>query len=283
MSFKNQMLSVDYVKAVLHARDSEIVSLKNGTGFIVDAGIPLIKKFFPVWLEFYTTSGELVLPQRRGLRIIMWDEQRAEGESVLQKKRGWWQTKSIFTTRRAPTAYLEVRQDYFKSWSRTAKFLRNRWLKKIENKDVRIEKKNFEEFRKAYLDSQLKKRTKIFYNSQMPGFEKFYKEKANYFLVRDLQDKILGGVCIVEETKLNQAVYQYVFAEKSKENAFVGVGIIDFCMRFSLDHNYPFLNLTAIYEKGQDKSWRGLTKFKLKFSPKILHFKNSYFKIIWEN
>jgi hypothetical protein len=247
------------------------------------AKVSVHKKIFPVSIEVFISETKPEFPTARGLHIVVWHKIKTEfGENNIRRENGFMQAKWIFTHKREPIAYIDLSQknlnNYYSAWGSTIKNHRNKWLRELDCKTILITEVTIDEFLKHYKECDIKKSLKNFYANQARALTISYKKDIFFYLLKR-EGVIVAGTCIVDDDETQQSVYQYMFCDKSTQNKHIGVGIIDFCIKHTFKKGYSYLNLTAVYEKGQSTSWRGLTKFKTQFKPKISTCKNIYFRI----
>jgi hypothetical protein len=282
MQWQSLHESKKYLQAIFVGKFFGLIEDKN----VLGAKLAVQTKFFETPIlsaEYFVSRSEPEVVKFRGLRFIFWDVPIIEGESFVKKQKGWLQACGPFFQRRPPMAYLDLKDknkyNYFKDWGRTLKNHRNRWLHDLASRELEIEKVVLEVFHEKYLESSLAPRLRKFYGEQMLSFAAVYKDDCEFFLIKNKEGEVLAGTCILNDRQLGQTVYQYAFSKKEAKYKHVGVGMINMCILQTFEQGNIFLNMTAVYEKGQDKSWKGLTAFKMQFHPKISSYKNTYFKI----
>jgi hypothetical protein len=264
-----------------HAHTEKIDDIYIG---VIKKTISLWKISLPIHLYYYTSTVPAPVVPDRGLSFIFWNKIRRDStESRSTTERGYLQMRGFFAQSRPPIAYIDLRSTYMDSyysrWGGSLKNHRNKWLRNIESAEVEIVSVPLDEFVKEYKESDIKLSLKKFYIKQMHDFKKSYGEDMSTYFVKDKQANIIAGTCILDDKETQQCIYQYAFSNKSPEYKYVGVGIIDFCIRHTLEKGFGFLNLTAVWDKYQPKSWKGLTAFKLQFHPTISDCRLAYFKI----
>ena len=238
---------------------------------------------FPISINYITTSQLPVIEKRRGLHLVLWDRVKEDdSEADTEKVMGWCQAKGILAQRRPPVAYLDLRnineENYFKQWSRTVHLFRNRWNRDLAQGKFKINEVSVEDFVIEYKKSSIGKSQKKFYLNQIKNVYKNYENDIKFYFIVNKNNAVVAGVGLIEDRFLNQLIYMYVFTNKDKEFKHIGVGIIDYAVKFCLQNNINYFNFTPIWEKGHSSSWKGFTEFKLKFNPKLLRCKNSYIK-----
>ncbi len=260
-------------------------------GEVPQAGFRINFFFFKV--DYYVCDTQPVPLFCRGLRIVVWDKREVENSEEAgnikikdMKIKGWLQVKWPFKPGRPHIAYLDniqiKKENYFKNWSKTLKYYRHKWLKNLENKNIEIVEVDINTFIEFYKKANMSFYLKRFFTKQMQNFKKVYKEDMHFYLIKDLlkdeKENVIAGTCILDDKEIGQAIYMYVFTYKRSEYKYIGVGIIDFCVQYAIKNNLNILNLTAIYTKGQDKTWRGFTEFKMHFDPKIAKYNDTFVK-----
>jgi hypothetical protein len=243
---------------------------------------------FPFIAEYFTSHKEPEIKPERGVKIIFWDRpiEQDNSSSKIAFQKGWWQAKWMFSQSRPPTAYVDLTDlninNYFENWGHTLKNHRNKWLSQLERKSIVLAKVSVSEFYDYYSKSSLKKRLRKFYGKQMFDFTKSYREDIHFYLIYNEVREVIAGTCIVDDFETEQSIYQYVFTDKSNKYKYVGVGIIDLCIKHTFEKEFKRLNLTAVWEKGQPNSWKGLSRFKDQFNPVISRCYNTYVKFIFK-
>ena len=265
-----------------HARVEKVGDTYIG---VITRTLYLGKQSFPINLYYHTSEFSALIKPARGLSFIFWNKIRKDStEPRRQSEKGYLQMIGPFAQSRAPIAYLDLqnvsKENYYILWSSTLKNHRNKWLRNIENGEILVAEVVLQDFIAEYKKSDIKKSLKSFYLKQMLDFKNAYAQDMTTYLIKDSAGKVLAGTCILDDRETKQCIYQYAFSHKSPKYKYIGVGIIDFCIRHTLDKSFSFLNLTATWDKYQPKSWRGLTSFKMQFNPTVSDCRFAYFKIL---
>lgn len=285
-SWVHQSQSLTYLRSIFVGK---YFSLFERNVYGAKLTIPLGKgKFsFPFVAEYITSIEEPMLVSERGFKIVFWDKvMKSPDEKRVEDISGWIQAKWMFDQKRYPTAYMDLRDstldNYFEEWSHNLKNYRNKWQSQINKKLILIEEVDIKTFHNFYSKSSLKKRLREFYGQQMFDFALAYNQNIHFYLIKNQVDEVVAGTCIVDDLETEQSIYQYAFIDKGNEYKCIGVGIIDLCIRHAFEQGFRFLNLTAVWEKGQPASWKGFTTFKLKFKPTIAYCRNTYLKFTFK-
>lgn len=279
----HQMQSEKYLKSIFVGERFSVFKI-NVWGSCLVFNHRLGEWNFPFVAEYFTSHKEPEIKSERGIKIVFWDKpiEQNDTPNKINSQNGWLQAKWMFSQSRPPTAYIDLTNlnvsNYFEGWGHTLKNHRNKWLSQIERKNIKLVKVSVSEFYDYYSKSSLKKRLRKFYGKQMFDFEKSYGEDIYFYLIYNGVDEVVAGTCIVDDFETKQSIYQYVFTDKSNKYKYIGVGIIDLCIRHTFEKGFHFLNLTAVWEKGQPSSWKGLSKFKDQFNPIISRCHNTYVK-----
>lgn len=241
----------------------------------------------PFIAEYITSTHEPTLVSERGLKIVFWDKvMNSPDEKRVEARSGWIQAKWMFDQKRPPTAYIDLRghtlDNYFEDWGHTLKNHRNKWLSQLNKKMITLEEVDVQTFHNFYAQSSLRKRLRKFYGKQMFDFAQAYQKNIHFYLIKNEVEEVVAGTCIVDDLETEQSIYQYVFTDKANKYKYIGVGIIDLCIQHTFEQGFSFLNLTAVWEKGQPNSWKGLSKFKDQFHPTISYCRNTYLKFTFK-
>lgn len=283
----HQMQSERYLGSIFVGKHFSVFK-RNVWGACLYFNHRLGKWNFPFIAEYFTSRKEPEIKSERGIKIAFWDRpmEQEDGPNKIVSQEGWWQAKWIFSQSRPPTAYIDLTHlninNYFEAWGHTLKNHRNKWLSQIERKNIILVKVSVYEFHNNYVKSSLKKRLRKFYGKQMFDFAQLYKDDIHFYLIFNDKKEVIAGTCIVDDFETKQSIYQYVFTDKSNKYKYVGVGVIDLCIKHTFEKGFQFLNLTAVWEKGQPNSWKGLSKFKDQFNPIISRCYNTYVKLTFK-
>jgi hypothetical protein len=283
----HQMQSEKYLKSIFTGKHLSVFK-RNVWGACLAFNHRFGKWNFPFIVEYFTSHLEPNIQSERGIKIVFWDKpiEQYENSHKINPQKGWLQARWVFSQSRPPTAYIDLTNlnisNYFEGWGHTLKNHRNKWLSQIERKNIKLVKVSVSEFHDHYSKSSLKKKLRKFYGKQMYDFAKSYGENIYFYLIYNERKEVIAGTCIVYDFETKQSIYQYVFTNKSNKYKYIGVGIIDLCIKHTFEKGFYFLNLTAVWEKGQPNSWKGLSRFKDQFNPIISRCYNTYVKLIFK-
>ncbi len=267
-----------------HGRVEKVDGIHVG---VITRTLYLGNQSFPINLYYYTSEFSTLIKPARGLSFIFWNKIRRDStESRRQSEKGYLQMIAPFAQSRAPIAYINLqhtsRENYYSFWGSTLKNHRNKWLRNLESGEIVVAEVTLQDFILEYKKSDIKKSLRDFYLKQMLDFKNAYDEDMTTYLIKDSVGKVLAGTCILDDYETKQSIYQYAFSHKSPTQKYIGVGIVDFCIQHTIDKGLHFLNLTAVWDKYQPKSWQGLTSFKMQFNPTISDCRFAYFKILFK-
>jgi hypothetical protein len=101
-----------------------------------------------------------------------------------------------------------------------------------------------------------------------------HREYGNKFLecylIKDVaSDTYIAGLAAPFDVECLFSYYLTIFTTKTREHHSAGVGLIDHWTRRCMDRGVKYQNLGAIYKKGNDRTWKGFSNFKLKLNPTI--------------
>ncbi len=222
---------------------------------------------WPIMFEEYVSDTEPDLsvsdPQcKANNRIILW---RRLTRNDIPK--GWHQPSR---TSSKLEGFFELRPDeeYWKKWSKSARYDRRRWHTELLNKKYIIESITIEEFEQTYTKSSIAQKIgkDIFYILKRKALDKNTAQYVELFGIRVIKTgEVIACMGIIHSPTRNASYYQAGCIRDTTMSEPIMLGLIDHWFAHEVTRSTRFLHAGYSWQKGETKSWKGFSQFKAKF------------------
>ncbi len=155
---------------------------------------------------------------------------------------------------------------YWRTWSKTARQDRKKWLTEVAGQTHRIRTATFTEYEQAYRVSSVAKRThgdSIFLATRL---EVASPECMTYWVAEQLSDNaIKAGIAVMNSHTTKNTYYVAGFHHTDSRNDPLMIGLIDEWFRTAQQQGQTFLHMGRFWQPGESSSWKGFSIFKAKF------------------
>lgn len=224
--------------------------------------------FWPLTFEEYVSDKEpdLSISDPKGNarnRLVWW--RRIVRADVPP---GWYQLS------RRPSrfeGFAEIKEkDYWRSWTKTARYDRRVWHEDFLNKKYTIEKISYPEFEVSYLKSSVVKKVGT---EALHMVERLKEEHTQLWGVRDIRaNTIIAGMAVIDSPTHRAAYYLSGFKLPTSANDPVMTGLLDHCFASLQKSGGRFLQTGGFWHRGKPRSWKGFSQFKAKFGMRYIAY-----------
>ena len=156
-------------------------------------------------------------------------------------------------------------ENYFETWSESARRYRRKWRDEFLDKTYSIEQISPKEFDSGYMQSSVGKKLKRL-------FPDLVARKLAAGVAVELwgarhkdSGEIVAGVATITSPTHRASYYLCGFILEKYADAPVMVGLMDHWYRRGLEANLQYLHFGRFWQKGDPKEWKGFSEFKSKF------------------
>ncbi len=235
---------------------------------------------WPLMFEQYVTDTEPT-PSSKDTGAL------ARNRAVLWKRihrtdipKGWY-TLSTSPWRVDGFIALSPTEDYRALWHKQPRRDLRLWKEQFENISYRIEKISFDDYKKAYANSTVKKNAGSF---SIEALERKYADpigRAHMQLwgVRNIATSaIVAGISLRFSPSHNSATYEAPFITPEAKKIYAMTALIDRWFTESQQRGIQFLVFNTFWHKGEPKSWKNFSLFKSHFGPRYI----AYPPVLWK-
>jgi len=238
--------------------------------------IGMYRRFWPIVVEEYISDKEPVEADSdpEGIsanRMIIW--QRVFRDDA---PKGWRKLKQK-PPQLEGFATLE-KNDYWTSWSESARRYRRKWHDEFAGKEYAIERVGMDEFLKHYSASNIKSYIKKLYAEIV---ERKHNTGAHidFLAARHLPTgDIAAAMAIVDSPTHKGSHYLCGFIKPEYEKVPAMVGLMDAWHARGLTNNTKFLHFGRFWQKGDPHDWKGFSQFKSKFGLRYVAYPPALFR-----
>lgn len=153
-------------------------------------------------------------------------------------------------------------------------------IKIAQKKGIKAEiSKDFEAFRKVWLESQKRKKISFATSSQMEKFWQAFKEDSFLILAKDKKDEVLAGILMPIYDKA--AYYLYAGSTKEGNKLFAPTFVTWNAIKLAKEKGSKVFDFEGVYDKrfkSATSSWQGFTRFKKSFGGKEIFYPGAFIK-----
>jgi len=153
-------------------------------------------------------------------------------------------------------------------------------IKVAQRNGIKVEiSKDFEAFRKVWLESQKRKKISFATTSQMEKFWKIFKEDSFLILAKDKKDQVLTGILMPIHDKV--AYYLYAGSTKEGNKLFAPTLVTWQALRLAKQKGVKVLDFEGIYDerfRSATKNWQGFSRFKKSFGGEETSCPGAFYK-----
>lgn len=245
-------------------------SFKKGELLLQKGSIGMRNVFGYFAFEYYTGDNEPKLNSFKGFRLVIWD--RVTSDYI---PKGWRQMIPGFRLSTVVISDL-LSDEYWKSWSETARRYRNQWESQTE---YEIGDLDLETFVSYYMKLGLPKETRGLSMDALARRIKLNKDSIRIIsLTNKVDKKIVAGMVFIDDKNISQSYYLTAFMDKNTAPAQTGLWLINNWFINCKKNGIRFANFGPVWTPGQPKSWKGFTEFKSHFRPITLRYKRPLFR-----
>ncbi len=228
----------------------------------------------PFAVEYYTGDVAPELLSFRGVRFVIWDRVRND---VVPK--GWYKMMPGSSLGTSVVSDISS-DDYWKTWSETARRYRLKWETQQEYEIIAID---IDTFTSYYLQFGKPTETRQTILKALKNRIHVNKDAIKLFALQEKTTKnIVAGMSIVDAKEISHSYYLSAFLNKENAPAQSGLWLINNWFLHCRNHGIKFANFGPVWTKGQPKSWKGFTEFKAHFRPFALTYKRPLFKFTFQ-
>ncbi|MCX6820163.1 MAG: hypothetical protein NT019_02705 [Candidatus Adlerbacteria bacterium] len=237
--------------------------------------VGMYRRFWPIVVEEYISDKEPVLvdsdPKKISAnRVLMWQR------LFRTDTPAGWKRLAIKPRELEGFALLESAY-YVAQWSESARRYRKKWREHFLNKECVVEKISAEDFKAAYVASDIKPYIRRLY-TDMVTRKLAAGAPMQFFAARDIRTKtIISAMAVINSPTCHGSFYLCGFISKKYEHVPAMVGLMDAWHAESLASGIRFLHFGRFWQKGDPEDWKGFSTFKAKFG---LHY-ISYPPALW--
>lgn len=231
----------------------------------------------PIRFERYITDEEPEIFPDDKFRMIIW-QPLTRGDKPNEWRRSWDQ----LGVKRNGFAEIKHPEKYWEDWEPHGQRHRTKWL---AVKDVKWEiyEPTLEEFITAY--------KKIKFDGILRGaFIDILKKKVqkhgklvHLFGARKPGGKLEAGFACVDVPEGNQSFHCISFHSDVAREDSVGTGLMDEWFKRSISKGYRFLDFCVFWAPGEDKKWKGFSRFKSQFGVQFIDYPKPLIKFVKAN
>ncbi|MDB5224936.1 MAG: hypothetical protein JWO43_558 [Candidatus Adlerbacteria bacterium] len=235
---------------------------------------------WPFYFEQYVSDQEpdMSLSDPEGqaqARLVMWLR-----PTRTDRPSGWLHMGWRYT--RIETYSDITNSQYWKSWSKTTRQARKRWLNDVAGKTHIVRIATYEEYERGYTESVVAKRTKgdsIYMARQL---EQYTPDTMTYWIAECMEDKtIKAGIAITSSPSTSNAYYAAAYLHQDSGDYPLMIGLFDEWYKTATAQGYKYLHLGEIWTPGKPKSWKGFSVFKLKFGVICIAYRPVLVRFVW--
>ena len=260
-------IPVDFINLNQDRRFLEATFLSSLCTIVGEKGLLGIR--YTVWrfcIEYYTTEEEPALLPYQGIRLIFWH--RMTKDTIPHR---WYKLPFKNTKAHYVVVLISDKDTYMKQWSKT---FRNYSSLFDRQHDYAIKEISCVDYAALYhvYTTDTKRAT-----HSLSFTEKYYTyfPSSTYFYVlyHTVTGEVVGGIASLDCDRVSQSYYISAFTDKKRAPPACGLWLCDHQMKQSSKRGIRYANLGVIWSRGQPRSWKGFSNFKMKFNPIPIMFK----------
>lgn len=231
----------------------------------------------PIRLERYLSNVEPEIFPSDKFRFIIW-----QTISPISKPVGWKKSWGQFGIKRTGFAEIKNQQEYWEEWEPHAQRHRKKWLT-LKDKEWELITPSMEEFITAYKKIKFDPVLKGIFISLLKKKMEKHGDLVHLFAARKIGGQIEAGFACVDVPEGNQSYHLIAFHSKDAKKDSIGTGLMDEWFKRSISKGYRFLDFCVFWAPGEDKKWKGFSRFKSQFGVQFIDYPKPLIKFVKAN
>ena len=228
----------------------------------------------PIIFERYEGDIEPTPRADSNFKFIIW-----QPTARRDKPNGWRRSWDQIGNKRSGFAEITSPENYWHDWDAHALRHRNKWMRVKTNK-WQITEVSLNDFTDAYKRIQKKTYLIDITISQLERSARRQGNNLRLFAAKAQDGIIHAGFAAVDIPEENQSYHLTSFHDQEAKRDSVGTGLIDEWFKNSIQHNLRFLDFWVFWSPGENRSWRGFSKFKAQFATNFIDYPKPLLKFI---
>lgn len=263
--------SRDLPKGYVHHRSvREFLQREYSSGwvkFIGKGNVPgSINDLGPIRIERYISDEEPKIFPDQKFRIIIW--QPLTRQDI---PKGWKRSWDQFGVKRNGFTEITDPEKYWDKWEPHAQRHRQKWLE-IKDKKWEIYEPTLEEFVSAYKKIKFNRILRDAFIDILKKKVQRHGKLVHLYGARQKGGPLEAGFASVDVPEGNQSFHCISFHNKNARQDSVGTGLMDEWFKDSVSKGLRFLDFCVFWAPGEDKKWKGFSRFKSQFGVQYIDF-----------